>query len=112
MFATHGIDREELAAIQRDQFVHYLGMAQALGDVGDWPGLRGRVVDALRAAWALDGVRDDRDTELEEARVRSRIAAAQELVDQAARRHSPVRDWDGFARQLWHCRGQLLGAAE
>lgn len=112
VFGMQGIDREELAAIQRDQFVHYLGMAHALGDVGDWAGLRGRVVDALRAAWALDAVRDDRDAELEEARVRSRVAAAQDLVDQVARHHPPARQWDDFASQLWHGRGRLLDAAQ
>ena len=110
MFATHGIDRDELAAIQRDQFVHYLGMAHAVGDVADWPGVRQRVVDALRAAWALDGVRDDRDAALEEDRVRARIVAAGELVDEAGRRHPPSRGWDDFTSHLWRGRGALLGA--
>ena len=111
MIETQGIDRDELAAIQRDQFVHYLGMAKALVDGDDWEALRGRVVDALRAAWALDGVREDRDAELEEARVRARMVAAEELVDRAARQHPPGRGWDGFAGQLWRSRGRLLELA-
>ena len=110
MVSMHDIDRDELAVIQRDQFVHYVGMAYALADVGDWQALRGRVVDALRAAWALDGVREDRDAELEDARVQSRIAAAGRLVDQAARSHPPADGWNAFTGQLWDGRGRLLGA--
>lgn len=40
MFDRAGIAAEELAWIQRDQFVYYVELAYALSDPHDWPVLR------------------------------------------------------------------------
>jgi hypothetical protein len=43
-----------LAWIHRDQFVHYIQLAHALGDPGDWSRFREDLMRALTAAFGLD----------------------------------------------------------
>lgn len=102
------ITSELLDELRRDQYVHYLTLARRLEPAGDWPRLRAALVGALRAAYALDGVRVDLEPLGEEARVLARLTAARDLVDDCAAVHDPDQDWDAFFDLLWDGRGRLV----
>lgn len=53
MFDQSSIGIEDLACIHRDQFVHYLQLAHALGDPQDGSGFRQALLSALTAAFGL-----------------------------------------------------------
>jgi hypothetical protein len=88
MLDRTGIGVDDLAWIHRDQFVHYLTVAQAT-DPCDWPSFRLAVSDALAAALGLD------DNEAE---------AALAVVDQVHGLRDPVSEWHEFLGELWRRR--------
>lgn len=104
MFDGRGIGIEDLAWIQRDQFVHYVESARALSDPNDWPRLREDLVDALTAAFGLDAGRwkvGGRHVTAQRQR------AARELLEELRTLHDPAADWPGFFDALWERRRDL-----
>lgn len=92
MHGPRGIGLEDLAGIQRDQFVHYLCLARATHDPDDWPGFRHALVDALTAAFGLDDEPEGRG---------AGRAAAVSLVDRTRPIHDPTEAWPDFMEALW-----------
>ena len=93
MFDQPGIGVEDLAWIHRDQFVHYVQMAHALGDPRDWPRFRHDLLRALTAAFGLDASTGDEFT--------SRQRRAHQVLDEIHRQHDPAVDWPIFFEDLW-----------
>lgn len=94
MFDRSGIDVDDLAWIHRDQFVHYLQLAHALGDPGDWPRFRADLLRALTAAFGLNA--DNAAGELVPTQRR-----ASEVLDEIRHHHDPATDWPAFLDALW-----------
>ena len=99
MFEQPGIGVDDLAWIHRDQFVHYVELARALGDPSDWPRFRCQLHRSLHAAFALDAAvaTDGHPT-------RDRT---DDVLDQARACHDPTTDWPGFRETLWSLRDRL-----
>lgn len=95
MFDEPGIDVDDVAWIERDQFVYFVEMERQLNDPADWPRFRSGLVEALAAAFGLSLDRD--------------VAGA--VLDGLRCAHDPVVDWDGFKAQLWGDRSALLACA-
>ena len=95
MFDRPGIAINDLAWIHRDQFVHYIQLAQALSEPGVWPRLRTDLLRALTAAFGLDAW-DANDVGLTEPQRR-----ALDLLDEIRRHHDPSTDWPAFFDMLW-----------
>ncbi len=76
MFDGPGIGVEDLAWIHRDQFVHYVQLAHALGDPTDWSRLRHDLLRALTAAFGLDAGMGDELTPRQHALCRSSTRSA------------------------------------
>ena len=93
MFDQPGIGVEDLAWIHRDQFVHYVQLAHALGDPRDWSGFRHDLLHALTAAFDLDAG----------AGVASmpRQHHALQILDEIHRQHDPATHWATFYETLW-----------
>lgn len=91
MFDQPGIGIDDIAWIQRDQFVYYLEMERALGDPGDWSRFRSDLLQALQAAFGIDI-----DTE-----------QVLELLDRMSTLHDPLTDWPAFFEALWGHRTQI-----
>lgn len=92
MHRPRGIELNDLAWIQRDQFVHYLSLARATQDPDDWPTFRHALVDALSAAFGLDHEPEGRG---------AGRAAAVSLVDTTRPTHDPTEAWPDFMAALW-----------
>lgn len=93
MFDRSGIGVEDLVWIHRDQFVHYVLMAYALGDPTDWSRLRHDLLRALTAAFGLgDGAGDA---------LTPRQQRALQLLDEIRGQHDPAFDWPTFFEVLW-----------
>lgn len=90
-----GIGVDDLAWIYRDEFVHYVELAHALGDPGDWPRFQEDLLRALTAAFGLDA----RDVNGHGLTPRQRVA--RELLDGLHLRHDPATDWPAFFDTLW-----------
>ncbi len=95
MFDQPGIGVEDLPWIHRDQFVHYVELAHALGDPDDWSRFREDLLGALTAAFGLDarGVNGDRSTPPEHQ--------ALQVLEQVRCQHDPAIDWPAFSELLW-----------
>lgn len=79
-----GISVDDLAWIQRDQFVHYLTVARAGHDPADWPIFRAAVLAALVAAFGLEP--DD-----------PTATGIVELLDTVHQAHDPRDAWPEWA---------------
>jgi hypothetical protein len=90
MFGTPGIDVDDLAWIERDQFVYFMEMEHHLNDPVDWPRFRSGLVNALAAAYGWD----PGDT----ARVAGDVSG---LLDAARQVADPTRDWERFCDEVW-----------
>lgn len=99
------------AWIERDQFVYFVTMARELGSPHHWRTFRDELVAALRAAWGLDAIWLNLDTNAQHARRAMRISLAYDLVDEARERHDPAVDWDGYMESLWSSRCSLTDTA-
>jgi hypothetical protein len=94
MFDQAGIDVEDLPWIHRDQFVHYVGLAHALGDAGNWARFREDLLRSLTAAFGLvRSANGDRITPSEHH--------ALQVLDQVRHQHDPATDWPAFFDLLW-----------
>lgn len=95
MFSQPGIGVEDLAWIHRDQFVHYVELAHALGDPEDWTRFRDELLGALTAAFGLvgRGLNGDRLTPAEHHTLH--------ILDQIRWRHDPATEWPAFFALLW-----------
>lgn len=95
MIAQRGIGVDDLAWIQRDQFVHYLTVARATTDPDHWPTFRQAVVEALTAAFGLDNCADAHDL---------RQSTAIEVLDAIRSTCDPATSWPEFMASLWERR--------
>lgn len=86
-----GIGVDDLAWIQRDQFVHYLTVTRTDHDAGDWSTFRPAVLEALTAAFGLD----------EEPTNDQTMSVALDVVDGARRAFDPATCWPAFIARLW-----------
>lgn len=86
-----------LAWIHRDQFVHYIQLAHALGDPGDWSRFREDLMRALTAAFGLDA-------EYATGQLTPRQRNALEVLDKVWADHDPTTDWPAFFNTLWNRR--------
>ena len=93
MFDQPGIGVEDLAWIHRDQFVHYVQRAHALGDPRDWSRFRQDLLRALTAAFGLDAGTDDESP--------SRQHRVLQVLDEIRRRYDPAVDWPIFFEAVW-----------
>lgn len=93
MFDRSGIGVEDLVWIHRDQFVHYVQLAYALGDPGDWSPFRQDLLRALTAAFGLGAGAGDGLT--------PRQQRALQLLDEIRGHHNPAADWPTFLEALW-----------
>jgi hypothetical protein len=85
------------AWIHRDQFVHYIQLAHALGDPGDWSRFREDLMRALTAAFGLDA-------EYATGQLTPRQRNALEVLDKVWADHDPTTDWPAFFNTLWNRR--------
>lgn len=98
-----GIRVEELAWIERDQFVYFATIAFMLGDPTDWPSFRQDMLGALVAAglqprWLTGsrlGVTDPSDVPAD------RQQATLQLLDEVHQNTDPARNWERFLLELW-----------
>lgn len=95
MFDGSGITIDDLAWIQRDEFVHYVELAHAMSEPYIWPRVRDELLRALTAAFGLDD--GNADGELPTAPQRRAI----EVLDDIRRHHDPATDWPAFFDMLW-----------
>jgi len=95
MFDQTGIGIHDLAWIHRDQFVHYVQFAYARNDAGDWPRLRGDLLQALTAAFGLDA------PSVNGHQLTPRQRCVLELLDDIRREHDPATNWPAFFDTLW-----------
>lgn len=95
MFDLPGISVDDLPWIHRDQFVHYIELAHALGDPADWPGFRTDLLRALTAAFGLDA------PSRSAAELTPRQHRAVQLLEDIHREHEPATDWRRFFKALW-----------
>lgn len=103
-----GIDLDDLPAIERENFLHFVTLAYRCGHPGQWSAFRDELVAALNAAFGLDSRWLDRDQALETARIRERRRRAYVLVDQSATRYDPSSQWSQYREALWDGRGPLM----
>ncbi|HVM21027.1 MAG TPA: hypothetical protein VM307_13795 [Egibacteraceae bacterium] len=94
MFDRAGIGIEDLPWIHRDQFVHYLQLAHALGDPHDWPRLREQLLQALTAAFGLDACTNGE-------RLTPSQQRALDVLDEIRPHHNPATHWPAFFDTLW-----------
>lgn len=87
MFDEPGIDVDEVAWIERDQFVYFMEMEHQLGDPGDWGRFRIGLADALGAAFGWGSHACDR--------------AALQLLDEVRETIDPEAEWDRFLESVW-----------
>lgn len=100
-----GIGPEELACIQREQFVYFLEMERRLNHPADWEGFRLGLVGALTPGWGLDARYPAGQLRHELLSVPQRRAL--HLLDEIRVHHDPVTDWLAFRESLWDWRGEL-----
>lgn len=96
MISRAGIGVDDLAWIQRDQFVHYVTLARAShDDPRDWPAFRHALLDALTAAFGLD---HEPDAE------RVPLMAAADVLERTRLACDPHDAWPDFMNTLWRSR--------
>lgn len=94
-----GIGPEEIARIQRDQFVYFLDLERHVANPADWLSFRLGLVGALTAAWGLDSRYPARLLRHELLSIPQRRAL--HLLDDIRQEHDPATDWTGFREALW-----------
>jgi hypothetical protein len=94
MFDEPGIGVEDLAWIYRDQYVHYVQLAHALGDPADWTHFRDDLLRALTAAFGLNPSNAG-------GGLAPRQRRALEVLDVTRQHHDPATDWPAFFDLLW-----------
>ena len=112
MFDEGGFGPEEIAWIERDQYVYFVTLAHELTGTADWPALREELVAALTAAWGLTTIWGHLDRAANERRATERIRRAFVVLDQVRARHDPAEDWEAFFDALWEARGPLCEEVE
>lgn len=102
MFEVPGIDADDVAWIERDQFVYFTEVERELSDPNDWPRLKHDLARALIVALALPAMEsDDRDS----SGVPPPVSA---LLDQVRRLRDPTVEWELFQDGLWKERRSLV----
>jgi hypothetical protein len=105
MFESPGIDADDMAWIERDQFVYFTEMERQLGDPRDWPRFRHGLALTLQAALGID------PCTVEGGHVGGAVTGVAPPVlaslDSARRRHDPATEWDGFIDRVWSDRRLL-----
>lgn len=103
MFQLPGIGQDDLPWVHRDEFVHYLELAHALGDPRAWPAFRQELLEALDAAFGLDAaatsVADDPGTSWRER--------GRDILERIRLDHDPALEWAPFSDALWNARREL-----
>ena len=94
-----GISVNDVAWIQRDQFLHYINGARRDGDPDDWASFRLVLADALDAAFGFEGA----DTPCPDAHRR----AALDVVDRSRATSDPVSCWASFVDGVWAGRREI-----
>lgn len=113
MFDTPGIGAEEVAWIERDQFVYYVEMEHALGDPADWPRFRWGLAAAVTAAFGIG----PSPVSAGAASSRDHVGPADScmllaMLDGVRLRNDPNVDWDRFCEELWQGRRSFVAADE
>ena len=95
MFDSPGISVDDLPWIHREEFVHYIALAYALGNPADWPRLRADLLRALTAAFGLDAG----------TAVHGGLTPGQrrglKVLDDVRRHHDPASNWPAFFDAVW-----------
>lgn len=102
MFEVPGIDADDVAWIERDQFIYFTEVERELSDPNDWPRFKHDLARALTTALALPPMESDDDTGA--SGIRPPVSA---LLDRIRRRHDPTFEWERFQDRLWQERGSL-----
>ncbi|MDX1659562.1 MAG: hypothetical protein R3343_12135 [Nitriliruptorales bacterium] len=94
----NGIGPEELAWIEREQFLR-LEMERRLSHPVDWEAFRLALVGALSAAWGLN-------TRYPAGQIRHELLSVPQRralhpLDELRVHHDPVTDWLAFRESLW-----------
>jgi hypothetical protein len=101
MFEDGGMGMEEYEWILRDEYVHYMELARALGDPTDWPAFRLDLLRAINAAFNLG----------HPATVRNGLNAPQqraaEHLELVRVDHDPALNWCAFSDAVWAGRGSI-----
>lgn len=87
-----GIDIEDLASIERDQFVYFMAMEHELNDPTDWPKFREGLVNALAVAYGWDPSAEAWS---------QRRQHAVDVLDGARGAANPSTDWLKFRDKVW-----------
>lgn len=93
MFDGPGISVDDVAVIEREQFVYFMEMERETGDVSDWSAFRAGLGDAIATALGWEPADAQRGAEV--------IA----LLDAACEVADPSTDWPRFSDEVW---AQLL----
>lgn len=109
MFGEDGIGLDDLDRIEREEFVHYVETARALGDPTDWPRFREELVAALTAALGLDYLDGCMSPEHAEEGIQRRQERARDLLEQLHAQHDPATEWPRFSDAVWENRSRLRG---
>jgi hypothetical protein len=99
VFDQPGIAAEDLVWVHREQFVHYVQLAHALGDPADWPCFRQDLLRALTAAFGLGADMDGGLT--------PRQHRALQVLDEIHRQLDPATRWPTFLETLWSRRHDI-----
>ena len=103
MIDVPGIAAQDLADIERDQFVYFTEMERHLGDPANWTSFRAGLALAIRTALGLDVTNGD-SADTDDARARTPEA----ILETAWQSHDPAVDWDRFIDRVWNDRSALL----
>ncbi len=103
MVEAAGVGLDDIAWIQRDEFIYYVEMAHALRDAGDWPAFRDELIEALNAAFGLDAAATSTGGD----GASSWRSGLRRLLDRLREYHDPAVDWDGFSGALWQARHEI-----
>lgn len=96
MFEVPGIGADDVAWIERDQFVYFTEVERSLSDPSDWPRFKHDLARALTTALALPAIQSDDDT-----RSSGVPAPVSALLDRVRRLHDPAVEWELFQNRLW-----------
>ncbi len=97
VFDEPGISPDDLDWVERDEFIYYLELHHQLDDPDNWPGYKTGLLDTLHATIA-HGISDAGPGSRDEGTLHEDLVATLEAIRS---RHSPVRDWPAFRRELW-----------
>ena len=94
-----GISVNEVAWIQREQFLHFINGARRDGNPDDWASFRLVLADALDAAFGFESA----DTPCPDAHRR----AALDVVDRSRATSDPVSCWASVVDGVWARRREI-----